>query len=98
MEKILKNSRMSSTGYETVRHRDCKEQIKCPNVECNFFLQYKEPNYFHFSEDESCKIGAAASSRYPCNACKYNPFKGDKFHTGKHICAAKLKGQTLQLC
>ena len=93
---------MSWTGYETVHHRDCKEQIKCPNVECNFFLQYKEPNCFHFAEDDSCKIRATASSRYPRNdACKYTPFKGDKayiFHTGKHICAAKLKAHTLQLC
>ena len=79
-----KESRTSWTGYETVHYRDCKGQIKCPNVECNYFLQYKEPNSFHFAKDDSCKICGAASSRYPCNARKY---KGDSKHSKemKHI-------------
>ena len=93
-----KNSRTSCAGYETVRCRDCKEQIKCPNVGCNYFLQYKEPNSFNFAKDDSCEIWDAASSRYPCNARNYTAFKGNKayiFHIGKHICAAKLKADTV---
>ena len=93
-----KDLRTSWTGYETVRYRDCKGQINCPNVECNFFLQYKNPNCFHFAKDDSCKICGAASFKYPCNARKYNAFKGDKaykFHIGKHICAAKPRADTV---
>ena len=89
-----KDSRKSWAG----RYRDWKGQIKCPNVECNFFLQYKEPNCFHFAKDDSCTICGATFSIYPCNASKYTAFKGDKayiFHIGKHICAAKLKADTV---
>ena len=93
-----KDSRMSWTGYETVGYRDCKGQIKSPNVQCNYFLQYKEPNCFHFAKDDSCNICGNASSRYPCNVRSYTAFKRDKayiFHTGKYICAAKPKAKTV---
>ena len=89
---------MSWTGYETVGYRDCKGQIKSPNVQCNYFLQYKEPNCFHFAKDDSCNICGNASSRYPCNVRRYTAFKRDKayiFHTGKYICAAKPKAKTV---
>ena len=104
MEKVRdgrswkKDLRTSWTGYETVRYRECKGQIKCPNVGYNLFLQYKDPNCFHFAKDDSCKICGAASSRYPCNAHKYTAFKGDKayiFHIGKRICTAKPKADTV---
>ena len=101
LEKIRDNGswKTSSTGYETVRNCDCKGQIKCPNVECNYFLQCKEPNCFYFEKDDSGKLcGGAASFRYRCNSSKYTAFKGDKAsitHIGKHICAAKLKAETV---
>ena len=50
-----KDSRTRWIGYETLCYRGCKGQIKCPNEECNCFLQYKEPNRFHFAKDDSCK-------------------------------------------
>ena len=33
-----KDSRASWTGYKTVRYRDCKGQIECPNAEYTYFL------------------------------------------------------------
>ena len=93
-----KDWRTSWTDYETVHYPDCEGQIKSPTVECNFFLQCKEPNCFHFAKDDFCKICGATSSRYPCNHRKYTAFKWDKayiFHSGKQICSAKPKADTV---
>ena len=50
-----KDSRTTWSDFKEVRYRDCYGGYTCPNVDCNYLLQFGKPNKVNFEKDGTCK-------------------------------------------
>ena len=50
-----KDSRTTWSDFKEVRYRNCYGGYACPNVDCNYLLQFGKPNKVNFEKDGTCK-------------------------------------------
>ena len=61
-----KDSRTTWSDFKEVRYRECYGGYTCPNVDCNYLLQFGKPNKVNFEKDWTCKTCWATGKIYSC--------------------------------
>ena len=59
-----KDSRTTWKEYKEVRFRDCYGGYTCPNTDCHYLSEFREPNKMNFDKSGTCKVCWAIGKHY----------------------------------
>ena len=68
-----KDIRTTWSDFKDIRYRDCYGGYTCPNVDCNYLLQFGKPNKVNFEKDGTCKTCSATDKKihvFRIRACR----------------------------